>query len=127
MRQAKEQAQQASDAIRKDDNMHDNSLSGMCLADELRDVFTNQECSFALRSLPRTRKRPSSILSVALAKMDQSTSMPDSIEQEVEPSKRTRLSMQPVQPEEVDLEVKEIREYLIELQVEVCVFFLLAA
>ena len=88
------------------------------MADELRDVFMNQECSFVSRSINRTRKRPSSILSVALAKMDQSACMLDSTEQEIEPSKKTRLSIQSDQSEELDiLEVKEIREYLLELQV----------
>ena len=96
--------------------MLDNSLNGMCLADELRDVFSNQECSFVSRTRPR--KRPSSILSVALAKMDQSTCMLDATEQEIEPSKKTRLSIQSLQSEELDVvEIKEIREYLVELQV----------
>jgi hypothetical protein len=98
--------------------MHDSSLNGMCLADELRDVFVNQECSFVSRSVHRTRKRPSSILSVALAKMDQSACILDSTEQENEPSKKSRFSIQSDVPEELDiLEVKEIREYLVELQV----------
>ncbi len=93
-------------------------MNGMCLADELRDVFSNQECSFVTRTLPRTRKRPSSILSVALAKMDQSTCMLDSTEHEIEPSKKTRLSIQSLHTEELDIkEVKVIREYLVELQV----------
>lgn len=100
--------------------MHDNSLNGMCLADELRDVFSNQECSFVTRTLPRIRKRPSSILSVALAKMDQSTCMLDSTEHEIEPSKKTRLSIQSLPTEELDFkEVKEIREHLFELQVNI--------
>jgi hypothetical protein len=119
LRQFKESALTVPEVVTKDDDrMLDNSLNGMCLADELRDVFMNQECSFVTRSVHRTRKRPSSILSVALAKMDQSACILDSTEQELEPSKKTRLSIQSDQSEELDVsEVKEIREYLVELQV----------
>lgn len=99
--------------------MHDSSLSGMCLADELRDVLTHDDCSFVSRSVHQTRKRPSSILSVALEKMDQSTCMLDSSHLEVEPSKKTRLTITTDQSDDVldVLEIKEIREYLVELQV----------
>ena len=44
--------------------------------------------------------------------------MLDATEQEIEPSKKTRLSIQSLQSEELDVvEIKEIREYLVELQV----------
>lgn len=110
LRQAKEAAQNVPESVSKDDRRLDNSLNGMCLADELCDEFSNQECSFVSRTLPRIRKRPSSILSVALAKMDQSAC--------IEPSKKARLSIPSIQTEELDFkEVKEIREYLVELQV----------
>ncbi len=122
LRQFKECAPEAS--LKDDDDRHNSSLTGMCMADELRDVFMNQECSFAPRSINRTRKRPSSILSVALAKMDQSACMLDSTEHEMEPSKKTRLSIQSDVSEELDIsEVKEIREYLVELQVYNCFRF----
>lgn len=89
----------------------------MCLADELRDVFANDDCSFVSRAR-QTRKRPSSILSVALERMDQSTCILDSTQLEIEPSKKTRLTATSDQSDELDvLEIKQIREYLIELQV----------
>lgn len=116
LRQFKEAVRQAPETISKDDRMLDDSLSGMCLADELRDVMSS-ECSFVSRTLPRTRKRPSSILSVALAKMDQSTSILDYIDQEVEPVKKTRLSIQSSPSGDEVKELKEIREYLVQLQV----------
>lgn len=100
--------------------MLDNSLSGMCLADELRDVLGEQSTPFVPRAASRPRKRPSSILSVALAKMEHSTCIPDGCEQEGEPSKRSRLSVQPHQSEDFELkeeELKAIREHLVELQV----------
>lgn len=122
LRQFKESAVPVPKAsVKGDDDRHNSSLTGMCMADELRDVFMNQECSFASRSINRTRKRPSSILSVALAKMDQSACMLDFTEHEIEPRKKTRLSIQSDVSEELDIsEVKEIREYLVELQVYNC-------
>ncbi|XP_057372757.1 uncharacterized protein LOC130693602 [Daphnia carinata] len=108
--------QMPNDVAKNDDEMHDSSLSGMCLADELRDVFANDDCSFVSRAR-QTRKRPSSILSVALEKMDQSTCILESSQLEIEPSKKTRLAVTSDQSDELDvLEIKEIREYLIELQ-----------
>lgn len=95
----------------------DSSLGGVCLADELRDVFMEQDSSL-MRSSVRPRKRPSSILSVALAKMEQSACMLDG-EQDVHPVKKTRFSVASMQTEDLDIrEVKEIREYLVELQVK---------
>lgn len=66
----------------------------------------------------RPRKRPSSILSFALAKMEQSACILDG-EHDAEPSKKTRFSVMSVQTEDLDIkeEAKEIREYLLELQV----------
>jgi len=93
----------------------DNSLGGMCLADELRDIV-EEDCSFVARQV-RPRKRPSSILSVALAKMEQSSV--DLSGCDVEP-KKTRLSMTQPPAEEAVFDVKEIaniREHLLELQV----------
>ena len=99
----------------------DNSLNGMCLADELRDVMDE---SFNPLPLPRlaqkSRKRPSSILSVALAKMDQSSKNCD--ESSVsEPVKKTRLSMQTSSDSTSSAscadEVLVIHEDLIRLQV----------
>lgn len=116
LRQFKEAAHQISETPGNDDRILDNSLSGMCLSDELRDVM-GSECSMISRPTPRPRKRPSSILSVALAKMDQSACF-DSVDQDIEPSKKTRFSIQSIQPEDLDIkEVKVIREYLVELQV----------
>ncbi|KAK4005430.1 hypothetical protein OUZ56_007143 [Daphnia magna] len=117
LRHVKDSALQTPDDIAKnDDEMHNSSLSGMCLADELRDVFANDDCSFVSRAR-QTRKRPSSILSVALERMDQSTCILDSTQLEIEPSKKTRLTATSDQSDELDvLEIKQIREYLIELQ-----------
>ncbi|KAI9560764.1 hypothetical protein GHT06_011716 [Daphnia sinensis] len=117
LRHVKDSAPQTFDDVAKnDDEMHNSSLSGMCLADELRDAFATEDCSFVSRAR-QTRKRPSSILSVALEKMDQSTCILDSTQLEIEPSKKTRLAATSDQTDELDvLEIKEIREYLIELQ-----------
>jgi len=115
LQQAKEYSQQPTELHAKDEL--DNSLNGMCLADELRDAFGDQD-SFATipRSAVRPRKRPSSILSVALAKMDQSTTMLDTSELEIE-TKKTRLSVQPNTESEYINEVVHIRQHLVELQV----------
>ena len=95
--------------------MFDNSLSGMCLADELRDAF-EEDCSFVSRAVV-SRKRPSSILSVALAKMDQSTCA--DVQSEVIECKKTRLSAcQDDDEGALDIkEIDDIREHLLELQV----------
>lgn len=122
MHRAKECAQQAAEQHVKEDLL-DNSLNGMCLADELRDAFGDQDTSaFFPRSTGRTRKRPSSILSVALAKMDQSTTMLDTSEVEIE-TKKTRLSVQNTTESDYINEIVRIREHLIELQVTIIVYF----
>lgn len=118
LRVAQEAATKAEPQRHQQQQQHlmDNSLTGSCLADELRDVMgAGWTPSANVRS---ARKRPSSILSVALAKMDQSTTMLDCSEMEIE-AKKTRLSMTP-NPAGLDSvdgpEIAYIREHLVELQ-----------
>ena len=120
------QAQEATtaDRINEEQAVMDNSLDGMTLADELRDVMGSASPFFPQSSSrARPRKRPSSILSVTLAKMDQSTTMLDTSDMLEVETKKTRLSIQSIyngSPCESN-ESKElgwIREQLIELQVK---------
>lgn len=92
----------------------DNSLSGMCLADELRDVLADEEL-VPIRDSKRPRKRPSSYLSVALAKMDQSSNAGDIPS---DGAKKTRLSLPASSGEAFCTdEIAVIRDHLVELQV----------
>jgi hypothetical protein len=85
------------------------SLSRMCLADELRNTF-KEDISFApSSSFRQPRERPSSILLVALTKMNPSAN-------ETLDVKRTRLSDPTTEGNFTD-EIIVIRNHMIELQV----------
>ena len=88
----------------------DDSLSGMCLADELRNAFEEDISLAPSSSCRRPRKRPSSILSVALAKMDPAAN------ETLDGVKRTRLS-DPTSEGNCTDEIIVIRHHLMELQV----------
>lgn len=102
--------------------------SGASLADELRDMVDVSDCSTSTGgggggppSTSRGRKRPSSILSEVIAKMDQSTCYADATLDG--PTKRTRLSSLQLQfsstisVEELSSQVAGFREALERLMV----------